>query len=211
MATTWHHLYWKIILQIFSRIHDQNSVYNDKNLQYRFLDWKWPPTPPRNFSLCPLVKPSVSQWLIRSPIVLDRKEMKLLWENVWKNLIWISTANSSVFLTFFQKQGRRATVILEPTLAVVLDLASPRINTLRLKRNRKKTCVKISIMARSVTTIVVAKISIAVKYWQLIPNTNTHPILFPWNGVFVLYNTFYIRPIPSSFIRKKNQDLQPYK
>ena len=33
----------KIILQIFSRIHDQSTVYNGKNLQYKFLDWKWPP------------------------------------------------------------------------------------------------------------------------------------------------------------------------
>ena len=30
----------KIILQIFSRIHDQSTVYNGKNLQYKFLDWK---------------------------------------------------------------------------------------------------------------------------------------------------------------------------
>ena len=35
----------KIILQIFSRIHDQSTVYNGKNLQYKFLDWKWPPPP----------------------------------------------------------------------------------------------------------------------------------------------------------------------
>ena len=25
----------------FSRIHDRRTVYNGKNLQYKFLDWKW--------------------------------------------------------------------------------------------------------------------------------------------------------------------------
>ena len=35
----------KIILQFFSKIHDRSIVYNGKNLQYKFLDWKWPPLP----------------------------------------------------------------------------------------------------------------------------------------------------------------------
>ena len=30
----------KIILWIFSGIHDRITVYNDKNLQHKFLDWK---------------------------------------------------------------------------------------------------------------------------------------------------------------------------
>ena len=29
----------------FSEIHDRSIVYNGKNLQYKFLDWKWHPTP----------------------------------------------------------------------------------------------------------------------------------------------------------------------
>ena len=33
----------KIILRFFSGIHDRRTVYNGKNLQYKFLDWKWPP------------------------------------------------------------------------------------------------------------------------------------------------------------------------
>ena len=42
----------KVVLQIFSEIHDRSIVYNGKNLQYKFLDWKWPPPLPplRNFS-----------------------------------------------------------------------------------------------------------------------------------------------------------------
>ena len=28
---------------LFSGIHDRRSVYNGKNLQHKFLDWKWPP------------------------------------------------------------------------------------------------------------------------------------------------------------------------
>ena len=40
----------KIILQFFSEIHDQSIVYNGKNLQHKFLDWKWPPTPFGTFS-----------------------------------------------------------------------------------------------------------------------------------------------------------------
>ena len=38
----------KVILQFFSEIHDRSIVYkyNGKNLQYKFLDWKWPPLPP---------------------------------------------------------------------------------------------------------------------------------------------------------------------
>ena len=34
----------KIILRIFSGIHDQITVYNGKNLQYNFLDWKCHPS-----------------------------------------------------------------------------------------------------------------------------------------------------------------------
>ena len=35
------------LIWIFSEIHDQSIVYIGKNLQYKFLDWKWsPPTPP---------------------------------------------------------------------------------------------------------------------------------------------------------------------
>ena len=30
----------KIMLRFFSGIHDQRSVYNGKNLQHKFLDWK---------------------------------------------------------------------------------------------------------------------------------------------------------------------------
>ena len=37
-------------IAIFSEIHDQSIAYNGKNLQYRFLDWKLPPGPLRNFS-----------------------------------------------------------------------------------------------------------------------------------------------------------------
>ena len=40
----------KVMLQIFSEIHDRSIVYNGKNLQHKFLDWKWPPTPLWNFS-----------------------------------------------------------------------------------------------------------------------------------------------------------------
>ena len=31
----------KIMLRFFSGIHDRRSVYNGKNLQHKFLDWKW--------------------------------------------------------------------------------------------------------------------------------------------------------------------------
>ena len=31
------------MLQFFSEIHDRSIVYNGKNLQHKFLDWKWPP------------------------------------------------------------------------------------------------------------------------------------------------------------------------
>ena len=31
---------------IFSEIHDRSIVYNGKNLQHKFLDWKWPPPLP---------------------------------------------------------------------------------------------------------------------------------------------------------------------
>ena len=34
-----HPHFWKI-MQIFSGIDDQSAVYNGKNLQYKFLDWK---------------------------------------------------------------------------------------------------------------------------------------------------------------------------
>ena len=40
----------KIMLQIFSEIHDRRIVYNGKNLQQIFLDWKWPLPPLWNFS-----------------------------------------------------------------------------------------------------------------------------------------------------------------
>ena len=30
-------------IAVFSGIHDRRTVYNGKNLQYKFLDWKWPP------------------------------------------------------------------------------------------------------------------------------------------------------------------------
>ena len=42
-------IFRKVVLQIFSEIHDRSIVYNGKNLQYKFLDWKWPP-PLWNFS-----------------------------------------------------------------------------------------------------------------------------------------------------------------
>ena len=35
----------KVMLQFFSEIHDRSIVYNDKNLQHKFLDWKWLPHP----------------------------------------------------------------------------------------------------------------------------------------------------------------------
>ena len=35
----------KVVLQIFSEIHDRSIVYNGKNQQHKFLDWKWPPPP----------------------------------------------------------------------------------------------------------------------------------------------------------------------
>ena len=34
---------------IFSEIYDRSIVYNGKNLQYKFLDWKWPPPPSELF------------------------------------------------------------------------------------------------------------------------------------------------------------------
>ena len=44
-------IFRKIILQIFPEIHDQSIVYNGKNLQHKFLDWKWPP-PLFHFPYC---------------------------------------------------------------------------------------------------------------------------------------------------------------
>ena len=38
------------MLRIFSEIHDRSSLYNSKNLQHEFLDWKLPPPSLRNFS-----------------------------------------------------------------------------------------------------------------------------------------------------------------
>jgi len=35
----------KVMLQIFSEIHDRSIIYNGKNLQHNFLDWKWTPPP----------------------------------------------------------------------------------------------------------------------------------------------------------------------
>ena len=35
----------KVMLQFFSEIHDRSIVFNGKNLQHKFLDWKWPPPP----------------------------------------------------------------------------------------------------------------------------------------------------------------------
>ena len=35
----------KVMLQIFSEIHDRSIIYNGKNLQHNFLDWKWAPPP----------------------------------------------------------------------------------------------------------------------------------------------------------------------
>ena len=40
----------KVTLQFFSEIHDWSIVYNGKNLQLKFLDWKWPPPPHWHFS-----------------------------------------------------------------------------------------------------------------------------------------------------------------
>ena len=41
----------KIILRFFSGIHDRRTVYNGKNLQYKFLDWKLP------FGIFPKIHP----------------------------------------------------------------------------------------------------------------------------------------------------------
>ena len=42
-------------IAIFSEIHDRSIVYSGKNLQYKFLDWKWPPPPP--FGTFPKIHP----------------------------------------------------------------------------------------------------------------------------------------------------------
>ena len=46
--------FWKIMLRFFSGIHDRRSVYNGKNLQHKFLEWKWPPPP---FGTFPKIHP----------------------------------------------------------------------------------------------------------------------------------------------------------
>ena len=44
----------KIMLRFFSGLHDRRTVYNGKNLQHKFLEWKWPPPP---FGTFPKIHP----------------------------------------------------------------------------------------------------------------------------------------------------------
>ena len=42
-------IFGKLYCKFLSETHDRSIVYNDKNLQYKFLDWKRPPPPLRTF------------------------------------------------------------------------------------------------------------------------------------------------------------------
>ena len=43
-------IFGKKYCNFFPEIYDRSIVYNGKNLQYKFLDWKFENDPPRNFS-----------------------------------------------------------------------------------------------------------------------------------------------------------------
>ena len=82
----------KIILQIFSRIHDQSTVYNGKNLQHKFLDWKWHPSLLWNFS-------KNSSDLLAGPFPL-RYSLALRWNTLEKcKMLTRTTRSNSTMVT----------------------------------------------------------------------------------------------------------------